>query len=297
MKYPWANDGGFPTAHVLRAALHVASLIGERGAPATDVRASYWRHATGGTFAPPDLALGERLLLDVGLVTDSEGMLVAAPALLAILQGSAEDASASLYLRAVLQARPLPTSRDQHSLAAWEQSVKAVIPDAARREQILTALGRHFNDAHRRLVGAIGEELVAAAARAELEALGHRALARTVRRVSLDSDQLGYDISAPRISGPPRLLEVKATTDQASTELTVHLSRTEADTGAKYSAWALVICRVTDLTQQKGEILGWCAADSLAGLLPTDTQSAKWESAVLTFPAANLISGIPRPTI
>ncbi len=42
--------------------------------------------------------------------------------------------------------------------------------------------------------------------------MGRSDLARDVRRVSLLSDQLGYDVNAPRVAGPPRLLEVKATT-------------------------------------------------------------------------------------
>ena len=57
-----------------------------------------------------------------------------------------------------------------------------------------------------------GEDLVVDAARAELQQLGHADLACSLCRVSLTSDQLGYDVTAPRVGGPPRLLEVKTST-------------------------------------------------------------------------------------
>ena len=61
--------------------------------------------------------------------------------------------------------------------------------------------------------------------KAVLRALGHHDLARAVRRVSLVSDQLGYDIRAPHIERPPRLLEVKATTSVANDVFSCFVSR------------------------------------------------------------------------
>ena len=155
-------------------------------------------------------------------------------------------------------------------------------------------MGRCFSDNHRRAVGEIGEELVTAAARHELLALGHSELARAVCRVSLLSDQLGYDVTAPRIMGEKRLLEVKATTIEPTAEtIPIHLSRNEADTGATLSDWSLVICVVEDVAERSGHLLGWCPASAFADLLPTDSGSGRWEQAAVELPSAGLMDGLP----
>jgi len=272
--------------------MHVASLLGEQGAPAADVRTSYWRHATGGTFAPPDMELGEQLLRDLALVTDRAGLLVPSPSLLALIRGIPEEAMQWLFVRAIIEAHPVVQESVQIDKPVLEQAVAAAVPDAARREQILLALNRHFDDSHRKFVGEIGEQTVLTAVRAELEALGHHTLARAVRRVSLDSDQLGYDISAPRITGPTRLLEVKSTVVVAE-PVTIHLTRPEIDAGVKYPGWALVVCHVLNLIERKGEIVGWCSAESLIPLLPVDPPTAAWELAAVKLPTTALIPGLP----
>jgi len=91
----------------------------------------------------------------------------------------------------------------------------------------------------RREVGEIGEDIVTGAARSELLDLGHADLARAVRRVSLISDQLGYDVVAPRVGGPNRLLEVKATTGPHDDPIRIHLSRNEAAVGARRTQCSL----------------------------------------------------------
>jgi hypothetical protein len=286
---PWAGPDGLPTRHVSRAALHVAALLDERGSRVVDARESYWRRATGGTFPPPDLALGERLLIDCGLVDAVDGMLYPRPALETLLDGTLDDGVTTLTLLGLDHslANGLPLA-DQEILAAAAQ-----VPDAERREQLLLALGQRFDDAHRRLLGEIGEELVVAEARAELTSLGYPELARAVRRVSLESDALGYDVSAPRVGTGPRLLEVKATTGEA---IAIHLSRNEAETGARFDAWALVVCQIADVDQRAGEIAGWCPGSALAHLLPVDVVGGRWEQAFLTLDGAMLFAGLPRAT-
>jgi hypothetical protein len=167
-----------------------------------------------------------------------------------------------------------------------------LIPDADRREEILRALGRRFDDAYRRLVGAIGEKVVVARAREELEDLGYPDLARAVRHVSLETDQAGYDVSAPRVTGRPRLLEVKATNVDGE-EFVVYLSRNEAEMGARFDEWALVVCRITNVDDREGEIVGWCTGRQVAKVLPADSPSGRWQVAALTISKAELIPGIP----
>ena len=286
----WARADGLPSMHIARAALHVGAIVGHRGSPTAEAQESYWHHATGGTFSPSDLDRGQRLLVEIGLLLEKGGALVPAPELSELLDGAVDDAMAALTERALALTRPAWLS----DATAAAETLSDLVVDAARREQLLVALGRRFDDTRRRLVGEIGEELVIDAARAELSALGHVELARDVRRVSLLSDQLGYDISAPRIDGPARLLEVKATTgDLADAGVLIHLSRNEADTGLLFGSWALVVCVVDDLEQRGARVVGWCAAPALRDLLPLDGATGRWEQAAVELPLDRLRRGLP----
>lgn len=274
--------------HVVRAALHVAALLDQRGSLVVDARETYWHRATGGTFGPPDLRLGERLLVDCGLVVERERMLYPLPDLAAMLEGTVEDATATLAVR-VLKL----TADYGLVLPAQAEAMAELVPDPERREELLAALGRRFDDSHRRLLGEIGEELVVAALRDELTALGYPELARAVRHLSLETDQAGYDVSAPRVVGSKRLIEVKATTSTDDETHIVHLSRNEASIGAKYSDWSLVICRITHVDTRSGNIIAWCPAARLVDLLPSDAAGGRWESAEVSIPAARLVPGLP----
>lgn len=277
-----------PTPHVVRAALHVAALLDHRGSLVADARESYWHRATGGSFGPPDLRLGERLLVDCGLVIERDGTLFPLPDLAAMLDGAIDDATATISARALAT-----TLEEGAPTLAHADALAELVPDPARREELLAALGRRFDDSYRRLLGEIGEELVVAALRRELEGLGYPELARAVRHVSLETDQAGYDISAPRIVGPARLIEVKATTSNDERAYTVHLSRNEADIGARYGDWSLVVCHITDIGARGGDIVGWCPATRLAELLPRDVDAGRWEGAAIDIPAGKLVPGLP----
>lgn len=286
----WARADGLPSTHVARAALHVAAIVDRRGSPTNDAQESYWHHATGGTFAPTDLNRGQRLLLDAGLLVERDGTLVPSPQLSELLDGSADDALAAVSERAVAVTGP----RWLADATGPPEALAKLVPDPARREELLLALGRRFDETRRRLVGEIGEELVIDAARAELRALGHVSLAREVHRVSLVSDQLGYDVTAPRIEGPPRLLEVKSTTgDVTGPSISLHLSRNEADTGRALADWALVVCAVEDTDRRRGRIVGRCTAAALENLLPVDGPQSRWEQAEVDLPIERLAPGLP----
>jgi hypothetical protein len=287
----WAGPDGIPTAHVARAAVHVAAVIDESGSRVVDADESYWRRATGGLYAPPDLRLGQRLLIDVGLVEERDGMLYPTSELQRLVEGADDDSAAALALWAAEQS--VDPALPPPSQAALAATLDELVDDPARREQMLIALGRRFDDAHQRLLGEIGEELVVAAARAELQGLGYPQLAAKVRRISSETDQAGYDITAPRIIGSPRLLEVKATTAQAAAEISVHLSRNEFETGIRYSDWSLVICRITDVDARAGDIIGWSPAAALAGIVPTDGDHGRWDSALVTLAFESLLPELP----
>jgi hypothetical protein len=288
----WAGPDGAPTAHVARAAVHVAAVIDANGSRVVDADESYWRRATGGLYAPPDLRLGQQLLLDVGLVERRGDVLFPTLELQALVEGPDDDSAAALGLWAAERAiDPSSPSVPEGGLTAM---LEELVDDPARREEMLIAFGRRFDDSRERLIGEIGEELVMQAARLDLQSLGYPELAARVRRISLDTDQAGYDISAPRVVGPPRLLEVKATTGAAISEVAVHLSRNEFETGNRYSRdWSLVVCAITNLDTRAGEILGWIPVTVLADATPSDTARGRWESALVTFETDSLWPGLP----
>lgn len=281
--------GELPSLHVARAALHVALIVDQKGSRTADAQESYWHHATGGSFAPADLHRGERLLLDVGLLVKRDGQLTPTPLLAQLVQGSPRDALVAIIQRLV--ALTSPTEFEAPSVAA---QLVELVPDVARREELLVALALRFDDTRQRLVGEIGEELVVNAARTELRNMGRSDLAHEVRRVSLLSDQLGYDVNAPRVSGAPRLLEVKATTaDTEGHALAIHLTRNEADTGTILPDWALVACHIENTDERQGHIVGWCTGQALADLLPVDSPAGRWEQAAIVLPLERLLPGLP----
>jgi Domain of unknown function (DUF3883) len=286
-----STQGGveLPSAHIVQAALHVATIVDQGGSPTLDAAESYWHHATGGTFAPADLDRGQHLLLNLGLLVELDGKLTPTGELAQLLEGSAQDACAALCQRALASA---PSA--ELKVPGVAAQLAQLVPDAARREELLLALARRFDDLQRQMIGEIGEEIVMFEARAELRGMGRSDLARDVRRVSMLSDQLGYDINAPRVAGPPRLLEVKATTSNAGrNSVTIHLSRNEADTGAKFPDWALVVCLVDNVDQRLGHIVGWCAANALKDLLPHDGVVGRWDQASVDIPLERLLLGLP----
>jgi hypothetical protein len=119
-------------------------------------------------------------------------------------------------------------------------------------------------------------------------------LARGVRRVSLTSDQLGYDVTAPRIGGSARLLEIKTTTAAlVGSTVAIHLSRGEARTGLRLPDGSLVVCAVENVDQCEARIIGWCEYDTIAGALPHDTPAGRWEHARLELEVARLLPGLP----
>ncbi|MGD9735916.1 MAG: DUF3883 domain-containing protein [Solirubrobacterales bacterium] len=247
---------------------------------------SYWHKATSGIFSPYDLRVGEELLIDIGLLFEHDRRLYLTPRLSAMLDGSEEDAIADIVSESIaLMTDPL-TPEASAGLAE-------LVPDARKREELLIVAGQRYDDARKKLIGDIGEEIVVAAARAELRDLGHHHLARAVRRVSLESDALGFDVLAPRVAGNPRLFEVKATTRRRD-EVLVHLSRNEASVGQELlHDWALVLCFVDDLSARTGEVAGWCPAATISPRLPTDSPGGRWESAGVSLGLGELIIGLP----
>ena len=230
---------------------------------------------------------GRQLLLDCGLVRRENTRIVPTSQLLTLAIEDKAEMASQITLRA-LATSPAPIDAD-HLGAALD----AAAIDATQREEFLLALGQKFDDAHRQLIGEIGEELVVHAARGQLSAHGHNALAAKVRRVSIQSDALGYDITAPRPAGTNRLLEVKAGTNGAAARF--FLSRNEWATGRTFPHdWFLVYCRVDDPVARIGEVIGWCTVGDLADHIPDDRGAGEWSSTKIEVATKALRIGLPQ---
>lgn len=289
----WVGHDGAPSPHLVRAAVHVASIIDQAGSHTGDLAASYLRRPTGGLYPPEDLKHAENMLLDCGLLTQHGEYLRPTSSLIEFAGGVPEDLVSLICMKAIdrLQALQIPTM--DLAVRSFSDELHGLVENAERREEILLALSRRFADADRVMRGEIGEEIVVGALRSDLSDLGYADLARAVRRVSLESDQLGYDIRAPRVMGAPRLIEVKATALNPGDEITIYISRNEADTGVRFREWALVACSITNLIERTGDVLGWCSGADLAPLLPSDSTTSVWREARVTLDVALLIPGLP----
>jgi len=288
----WADPNGLPTAYCIASAMQVATAIDAEGSLVKDARETYWHMATGALHPPADLERGEVLLEDLGLVERRDQRLFLTPVLRVLLTGSLEAATALMIVRAC--EGMADNDSDLMDAEGLAEALEACVPDVAQRDEcVRVALGK-FDDARRRLVGEIGEEVVHEAARRELAELGHATHASAVRRVSLESDGYGYDIVAPTVHGVPRLLEVKASTSVGDS-VVVYLSRHEATVGLREPAWSLLVCEVTDVELRAGNVLGWLPARSIAAQFPIDQEGGRWESVQLTLAVDSLHPGMPSP--
>lgn len=286
----WALASGLPSGHTACAAMHVAAVIGTRGSRAVDAKESYWHCATGGFHSPRDLALGEALLVDLGLLVHDCEVLRPSDELAEMLAGSFEDAVADIVCRTLVLVPPPVGTTDRDGLLA-------AIPDIERREQLLLELARRHDDERRAAIGAAGERLVVAEARAELKHLARPDLARSVRRVSVVSDQLGYDVIAPCLQGAPRRLEVKTTTHWEAPTAHIYLTRNEAGAGQYIDGWKLVLCSITDIHRAEGNIVGWWSYADLTERLPHDVDGGEWQQAKVSLQVSPSRAGLPSAVV
>lgn len=293
---PQVGATPLPGWQQVRAAARLApALLDSTAAHAR--REMYRRLPTGGLLGVNDLAAGEALLVQLGLLQHAPlpGELVASPGL-TVVAALPRDQAWALIARTALTDGAGPWASAAVAVPEFDYSA---VPDAARRlleglnpderEAALLSAARRADPEGRAGAGQRGEVLVAGTARAELEAAGRPDLAQQVQQVSLISDQLGYDVTAPTRDGRSRRLEVKTTGPAPR----IHLSRTEADVGACDPAWALVVCSPSG-SHEDLAVAGWCRGGDLLPLLPVDTHPrGRWADVVLALPPGLLHPGLP----
>jgi hypothetical protein len=288
-----------PTPHELRAALWVARMLPDSGIVPADARASYALAPSGGVYRHEDFAAAEVRLAECGLIALSDGRLSPSAELAEIAQ-LPEAEAIEILLVAISERDPpvwLSTATDAESLvseaipdADWK-TFETVIADPVRREALLLSLSRKLDSAQNAAIGAQGEDCVIEACRLRLAELGRPDLVPAVRRVSLVSDQLGYDVVSPTAAGPSWRLEIK-TTQIVGFLVPVYLSRNEARVGLADPGWALVVC--WRRSEEAVEVVGWCNASTLAPLLPLDScPRGAWTGARLVLLRDELHDGLP----
>lgn len=288
----WTLPSGIPPAHLVRAALRSGSLIDAYGSHVPAARTAYLLYPSDALYPPEDLLLGERLLLDCGLLLQQDDLLHSTDQLRGLLAIEEAEASSILFERAVLAApsRGFAFGIDGALPPDALSVAYKLIPDANHREAFLLTLGRRHDESLRAALGLRGEEFVAAFARDELVDLGRDDLAADVRRLSEFSDQLGYDVIAPRIGGKRRL-EVKTSARHDDGLFHFYVSRGEIDVGIQDEDWALVACHVQG--NEGITLVGWCRARTIEPYLPVDGEGARWMSAELDIPTTLFSPGLP----
>lgn len=243
------------TEYQVGAALWVVRAIDEQGSTSAALDAAFHSAVTQGRFPRQDLENALRLLRTSSLVE------------------SAEDVTRHHESLSAL----LPLGDD-----VALQLLAELLGDAEQAES--------GDDTARAMLGARGEEAVAAWCVEELLTLGRRELALQVQRVSLISDRFGFDVSAPTTTNGPRKLEVKTTGSFSAQTFRFYLTRNEFDVGRRSPlTWALVACREHDGVVA---ILGWCRVTELERYLPDDA-NGRWTEALVSLPIAALFPRVP----
>ncbi len=287
----------------------VGHVLGAEGARPDLAHASWMQLPAAGEVDVQELREAEAELLASGLLRRDGETLRCEETLMVACEQWHPDAEEVLLGLLLENARPLwlQAAAGGERLAAElipEVALAALarlIPDPARREAFLLARARTIDARERQWLGAQGEEAVVTACRLELAGLGRDDLAAQVRRVSLISDELGYDVVAPKLNGGIRRLEVKATralsrdlktTRAASGDVTVLLTRNELTVGACDPDWSLAVVRIGE--GEDREVLGYLAAEALTSLAPVDRDArSRWQTCRLRLPIGALGPGLP----
>lgn len=282
-----------PTAHMVRAAYRVVCIVGESGAPVVDVSETYWRGRADGLISPRDLERAAHRLVEVDLLYLKDSSYILAPSLAGVPDLD-EDLGLSQLIIELMRSTDLSPSPTIES-DTWTSVLGALSLPEGSADEIIASVRDFESDAIRAEVGALGEEIVVDAAREELRDFGAHALARRVRRVSLESDRFGFDVLAPRISGDPRKFEVKSSTQVGDSKFHAFISRNEYEVGIKSPDWFIVACKITSLEDRRGEIIGWCSARALVPAIPTDSAVSRWQSTSFELSLDALEPGLPQP--
>jgi hypothetical protein len=289
-----------PSLHLLRAALLAGrALTASDGTPLSALPVSWARTPSEGVVSPGELAAGFELLREVGLIVILARRVLPTVDLTALLAVSEDEACRALAGRLIAIRRPVWINAvTAGGIVATEMlpdqaaaALGQLFPDPTDREQFLLAIGRRFEDDDAKRIGDLAEVAVTEACRRELRTAGRDDLAKQVRRVSLTSDQLGYDITAPRLDRSARHLEIKGTRN-ANPDLLIMISRNEVAVASHDPNWFLVVCIV--YPDDRATVVGWTTQTLLTPRLPIDRAGrGGWRVAAVPLAQEELVPGLP----
>lgn len=295
-----ADDRQFWSVRRLRAAYWVGHVLGTEGERLESARSSWLALPLAGEVDVRDLLAAEDGLLQSGLLRLEGDLLRPSSQLSEVCQVFTDDTDELILGLVFEKCEPLwletaSGGGDQIApelIPAEAASVlENVIPDAKKREAFLLARARKVNSQLRESMGAEGEEFVEEECRKELLELGEEELASRVKRVSLISDELGYDITSPRTDSSSRRLEVKTTRSLAST-VAVVVTRNEVSVGLADPDWFLVVVHLD--RDDVAHIIGHLTASSFEHSLPADCDaSGRWQTARIKILVGDLRPGLP----
>lgn len=292
-----------PTAYQLQAAVLAARVLDAHGNTTTSLQNSYDQLATGGLYRSQDLKAGHWLLQRAHLIT-IDGIHHTPTDTLLRLCKLPDDVAAELLLQELLLEEPPlwlyaavvdDEVRWENVPQADQDAIEQLLEDAARREALLMAIGRALDAQQLADRGARGEEYVLHLCKGYLNQRDRPDLAAAVNRVSLRSDELGYDITSPDTMGHRHRIEVKTTSSASAGRVEFFLSRNEATVGARDPAWSLVAVRRN--RDDSLELIGWCSAMKLVSLLPRDVSAhGRWSTVRLSVATTDFTPGLPLDT-
>ena len=292
---PWSR-------RLLKAASGILRLIGESGELENKLRESWVNLPLGGSVDIHDLSFALSELKRIGVIAERDGFLSGTSEALNACQADGMDSERLLYFVILQIAMPIwvisGTGNGDvvHDELIPDQELsllKQLFESSESRELFLLSLGRKFDNESQAQTGLQGELFVLSLCTQELENAGRTDLIPKVVHVSLISDQLGYDIVAPNISGENRRLEVKSTRAIGANGR-FYISRNEFEVGLNDPNWFLVLVKVGE----PNELLGWIEAPAIVGCSPTDAcdeaiGNGRWEVAKVTIPSSAIRSGLP----
>jgi len=126
-------------------------------------------------------------------------------------------------------------------------------------------------------IGAAGEEFVLQTIRSIFLNVNRPDLVRLARRVSLISDEFGYDIEVTTPSGIGLNIEVKSSVEMPKDRVEFFMTRHESMVSRNLQNWYLVSCYLADIERPAGEIIGWIDSSILVDVWPFDSAVSYWK--------------------
>ena len=285
----------FPSQYLLYCAARVLRIVGQAHHSESEMRHSYRSTASGGILSQDGLIGAERWLIENGWLT-LDGFGLKASERSQMLPGDEAEIARELVRAMVLDAPPSWLNavavrgeiRPEFLPAEADTTLNDML-SAEERDALLLAAAEKYDESAQRALGESAEESVLTACRALLTERGRGDLARKVRRVSLISDSVGYDIQSPDLRGSECRLEVKCFRGRHPS---FYITRNEFEVGLRLPRWYLVLCRAAN--DSHPNVVGWTALTPLAGKMPSDLdKSARWQSAKVRFVESELRPGLP----